>query len=68
MERYDWAEGMEQLRAQGKIRLRAIAIREDDRDGIWLMEQGLVDVMQITHNIFEMADPNVCWRWHRKKA
>lgn len=54
MERYDWPEGMARLRQQGKINLRAVAIREPD-DGIWLMEQGLVEVLQITYNIFEVA-------------
>ncbi|MEM7342601.1 MAG: aldo/keto reductase [Chloroflexota bacterium] len=53
MEAYpDWAEGMSQLKAQGKIRLRAVAVRTVD-DALWLIEQNLVDVLQITYNIFE---------------
>jgi len=52
LERFDWAEGMARLKQQGKIRLAAVAIGAND-DGIWLMEQGLVDVLQITYNILE---------------
>ncbi|MGC9521279.1 MAG: aldo/keto reductase [Anaerolineae bacterium] len=51
LERYDWAAGMAKLKAQGKIRFAAVAVR-DEADGIWLMEEGLVDVLQITYNIF----------------
>ena len=55
MERFDWAEGMSQLQAAGKIRLRAVAVNTVE-DGIWLIEQGLVEVLQITYNIF-VTDP-----------
>lgn len=51
LERDTWAEGMAKLKAQGKIRLAAVAVRSEE-DGIWLMEQGLVEVLQITYNIF----------------
>lgn len=51
MERFDWAEGMARLQAQGKIRCRAVAVNTVD-DAIWLIEQGLVEVLQITYNIF----------------
>jgi len=54
LEQFDWAEGMERLREQGKIRLRAVAIGNPD-DGVWLIEQRLVDVLQITYNIFVTA-------------
>ena len=53
LERYDWAEGMARLKSQGKIRLSAVAVNNAD-DGIWLMNQGLVDVLQITYNIFDV--------------
>lgn len=54
MEAYpDWAEGMSKLKAQGKIRLRAVAARTID-DALWLIDQNLVDVLQITYNIFEI--------------
>ena len=53
MEAYpDWVEGMNNLRAQGKIRLRAVAVRTID-DALWLIEQNAVEVLQITYNIFE---------------
>lgn len=53
METYaDWAEGMSTLKAQGKIRLRGVAVRTI-ADALWLIEQELVDVLQITYNIFE---------------
>jgi aryl-alcohol dehydrogenase-like predicted oxidoreductase len=52
MERCDWAEGMATLKEQGKIRLSAVAVNSA-ADGIWLIEQGLVEVLQITYNIFD---------------
>lgn len=52
MENSDWLEGMNRLREQGKVRLRAVAV-ESPSDGIWLIEQGAVEVLQITHNILE---------------
>jgi aryl-alcohol dehydrogenase-like predicted oxidoreductase len=55
MERFDWAEGMAQLQAEGKIGLRAVAVNSVE-DGIWLIEQGLVEVLQITYNMF-VTDP-----------
>jgi len=51
LERFDWAEGMDRLKAQGKIRLTAVAV-STEADALWLMTQGLVDVLQITYNIF----------------
>ena len=52
METSDWAEGMARLKKQGKIRFSAVAVNSS-ADGIWLMEQDLVEVLQITYNIFE---------------
>jgi aryl-alcohol dehydrogenase-like predicted oxidoreductase len=52
MQRCDWAEGMARLKEQGKIRLSAVAVN-NAADGIWLIEQGLVEVLQITYNIFD---------------
>jgi aryl-alcohol dehydrogenase-like predicted oxidoreductase len=54
LKRFDWAEGMTRLQEQGKIGLRAVAVRTVD-DGIWLIKQGLVEVLQITYNIFVTA-------------
>ena len=44
MERDNWVEGMDHLKAQGKIRCVA--------DAIWLVEQDSVDVLQCTYNMF----------------
>jgi len=58
MERYDWAEGMAALKRQGKIRVGGVAVNSA-ADGVWLMQQGLagggglVEVLQITYNLFE---------------
>lgn len=58
LERYDWAEGLAQLKRQGKIRVGAVALGKHD-DGRWLIEQGLagagklVEVFQCTYNLFE---------------
>ena len=54
LETYDWAEGMQKLKVQGKIRFAAVAVRTED-DAIWLMRSSLVDVLQITYNIFYTA-------------
>lgn len=58
LEQYDWAEGLAQLKRQGKIRSGAVALSTHD-DGRWLIEQGLagagklVEVFQCTYNLFE---------------
>jgi len=52
MEKYDWANGMDRLKEQGKIRFVAVAVNSAD-DAVWLIEQDLVEVLQITYNIFE---------------
>jgi aryl-alcohol dehydrogenase-like predicted oxidoreductase len=51
LERCDWADGMARLKKQGKIRCAAVAIGSPD-DGVWLIENELVDVLQVTYNIF----------------
>jgi len=53
LERYDWAEGMQRLKTQGKIRFSGVAVN-NAADGVWLIEQGNVDVLQITYNVFEI--------------
>jgi aryl-alcohol dehydrogenase-like predicted oxidoreductase len=50
LERYDWAEGMQRLKEQGKIRVVGVAVN-NAADGIWLIEQDLVEMLQITYNI-----------------
>ena len=57
LERYDWAEGMQRLREQGKIRFSAVAV-SNEADALWLMEQDLVDVLQITYSIFHTEPEN----------
>jgi aryl-alcohol dehydrogenase-like predicted oxidoreductase len=58
MERYDWAAGMAALKRQGKIRVGGVAVNSA-ADGAWLIQQGLaeggglVEVLQITYNLFE---------------
>jgi aryl-alcohol dehydrogenase-like predicted oxidoreductase len=54
LERFDWFEGMTQLKAQGKIRVIAVAVN-NVADGLWLMERDLVEALQITYNIFDIA-------------
>jgi aryl-alcohol dehydrogenase-like predicted oxidoreductase len=51
MARYDWAEGMQRLKEQGKIRFAGVAVNSA-ADGVWLIEQDLVEVLQITYNMF----------------
>jgi aryl-alcohol dehydrogenase-like predicted oxidoreductase len=57
LERYDWAEGMQKLQEQGKIRFSAVAV-SNEADALWLMEQDLVDVLQITYSIFHTEPEN----------
>jgi len=57
LERYDWAEGMRRLREEGKIRFSAVAV-SNEADALWLMEQDLVDVLQITYSIFHTEPEN----------
>ncbi|MFT5196429.1 MAG: aryl-alcohol dehydrogenase-like predicted oxidoreductase [Cellvibrionaceae bacterium] len=57
LEQYDWAESMVKLQTQGKIRFCAMAINTVE-DAIWLIKQGLVDLVQITYNIFEPEAEN----------
>ena len=53
METYDWTEGLSRLLRDGKIRFRAVSAN-NAADSIWLIEQGLVDVLQITYNILDV--------------
>lgn len=52
LEEDGWAEGMERLREQGKIRFPAVAIGPAS-DGLYLIEQGYARVLQVTYNIFQ---------------
>jgi aryl-alcohol dehydrogenase-like predicted oxidoreductase len=53
LEQFVWAESMAKLQAQGKIRYCAMAINTVD-DAIWLIKQDLVDLIQITYNVFDI--------------
>ena len=50
----DWADGLDRLRRDGKVRFTAVAIRGSE-DGCWLIREGLVDVLQVTYNIRERS-------------
>lgn len=52
LERDDWAEGLLRLREQGKIKHCAIAVNSA-KDGIWAINHGVAEVLQITYSIFE---------------
>jgi aryl-alcohol dehydrogenase-like predicted oxidoreductase len=52
LERDDWAEGLLRLKEQGKIKHCAIAVNSA-KDGIWAIEHGVAEVLQITYSIFE---------------
>ncbi len=54
LEQGDWADTLADLHKAGKIRLRAVAIRSID-DGLWLIRNGLVEVLQVTYNLLETS-------------
>ncbi len=53
MQRFDWREGMARLKRRGDIRLIGVAVNSAE-DAVWLIEQGAVDVLQITYNILHV--------------
>ena len=67
MERDDWVEGMDSLKAQGKIRYAAVAVNSV-ADGIWLIEQDAVDVLQCTYNIFNTDAENRLFALAKEKG
>lgn len=52
LQHYDWPKAMVRLKEQGKIRLAGVSIN-DAASGRWLIENGLVDMIQIPYNILE---------------
>jgi aryl-alcohol dehydrogenase-like predicted oxidoreductase len=46
-----WQDGFDRLARAGKIRFRGVSISALE-EGIWLLEQDLVDVLQVNFNIF----------------
>ena len=50
LKRYDWPEAMTKLKEQGKIRFAGVSIN-GAASGRWLIEQGLVEVLQVAYNM-----------------
>ena len=56
VEQGSWREAIEQLKADGKIRLFGISINDHEADeGIALVESGAVDSVQVIYNIFDQS-------------
>jgi len=51
----EWAEAMALLKTQGKIRLRGASVSSVEA-GMYVIENGLVDVLQITYNLIHADD------------
>lgn len=49
---FDWPEAMSRLQQQGKIRFVGVSIN-DAASGQWLIQQGLVQVLQVPYNMLE---------------
>jgi aryl-alcohol dehydrogenase-like predicted oxidoreductase len=52
LQRFDWLEGMQRLKEQGKIRFHGVAVNSA-ADAVWLVERGNVEMLQITYNILQ---------------
>ncbi|MGD0198772.1 MAG: aldo/keto reductase [Solirubrobacteraceae bacterium] len=51
-----WREGIERLKADGKIRCFGVSINDHEADnGIALVQSGVVDSVQVIYNIFDQA-------------
>ncbi|MGC9468579.1 MAG: aldo/keto reductase [Anaerolineae bacterium] len=57
LERLEWAEAMDTLKDQGKIRFAGVAVNSE-ADALWLMERDLVEVLQITYSILHTVPEN----------
>jgi aryl-alcohol dehydrogenase-like predicted oxidoreductase len=52
----DWLEAVERLKAEGKIRFLGVSINDHQpANAIHLVETGLVDVVQVIHNVFDSS-------------
>jgi aryl-alcohol dehydrogenase-like predicted oxidoreductase len=52
----DWLEGIQQLKKQGKVRFFGVSINDHQpENAIKLVETGVLDTVQVIHNIFEQA-------------
>ena len=47
----DWLEGMEALKAEGRLRVVGVSVRTP-ADGVWLLEHAPVEALQVGLNIF----------------
>jgi aryl-alcohol dehydrogenase-like predicted oxidoreductase len=67
LQRDDWAEGLLRLREQGKIRHCAIAVN-GAREGVWAIEHGVAEVLQITYSIFETSPEEALFDLAKKRG
>jgi aryl-alcohol dehydrogenase-like predicted oxidoreductase len=51
IESLNWVRGLETLRQAGRIRCAGISVGNPD-EGVWLVQRGLVDVIQVNFNVF----------------
>ncbi|MBV8227297.1 MAG: aldo/keto reductase, partial [Verrucomicrobia bacterium] len=52
----DWLDGIQKLKKQGKIRFFGVSINDcQPENAIRLIETGVLDTVQVIHNIFEQA-------------
>ena len=52
----DWLEGIQQLKKHGKVRFFGVSINDNQpENAIKLIETGVLDTVQVIHNIFEQA-------------
>lgn len=52
LQSFDWPEAMSRLQAQGKVRWVGVSVN-DAASGLWLIEQGLAQVLQVPYNLLE---------------
>jgi aryl-alcohol dehydrogenase-like predicted oxidoreductase len=52
MQEYAWAEAMDKLKQQGKVRFAGVSIN-DAESGIWLIENNLAEVLQVRYSMLE---------------
>ncbi len=57
LQRDDWAEAMQTLKSQGKIRFAGVSIN-DVASGRWLIENGLAEVLQVDYSLLSPAVGN----------
>src|SRR5439155_24238745 len=55
-DQHEWYEALEQLRAQGKVRLTGISINSHDpRSALRVVQARMVDALQVFYNIFDQS-------------